>query len=114
MIELTNIEHTLEAKLHAILHELEAKLQTAFGSYPYIAEHFSIARAKLSAELAPGIEAQRAGPPSPNPTDTADGAETSHIAIADSDTSSAVDPSADHRERYIEPGSGDPATNLTT
>jgi uncharacterized protein (DUF885 family) len=49
--ELQHVEgemHTLEEKLHNILHELEAKLQNIFGSHPKIAEHVEEAKAQVS------------------------------------------------------------------
>jgi hypothetical protein len=47
MSEIKNVEHDVEAKLHAILHELETKLQGIFGSHPKIAE--SVAAAESAA-----------------------------------------------------------------
>lgn len=48
MESLKDVEHTLEEKLHNILHELETKLQALFGSHPKIAEHIAEAKAQVS------------------------------------------------------------------
>lgn len=41
----------LEQKLHAVLTELETKLQSLFGSHPKIAEHVATAKQEASAAL---------------------------------------------------------------
>lgn len=40
--------HDIEARFHAILHELEVKLQSLFGSHPKIAEHVSDAKTQVT------------------------------------------------------------------
>ena len=57
MSEIKTIEHDVEAKLHAILHELESKLQGTFGSHPKIAEHVAAAKVQVSAAVAPATSA---------------------------------------------------------
>lgn len=41
----------LEQKLHAVLTDLETKLQSLFGSHPKIAEHVATAKQEASAAL---------------------------------------------------------------
>lgn len=56
METLKDVEHSLEEKLHNILHELEAKLQSLFGSHPKIAEHVAEAKAQVSEVVGAPIE----------------------------------------------------------
>jgi hypothetical protein len=51
MSEIKNVEHDVEAKIHAILHELETKLQGIFGSHPKIAESVAAAKEQASAAV---------------------------------------------------------------
>lgn len=64
MSELQAIEHSIEEKLHDILHQLEAKLQQVFGSHPDIAVHVATAKAQVSEVVAP-VMAQEEVPPAP-------------------------------------------------